>query len=255
MNSNEIELLGVRINTFSPQEVIETVDRFFSTKNKHYIVTPNPEFLVLAHRDRQFKDILNYADIAIPDGIGLLMAAKLMGKRLRRFTGVDLVWYLCEFAQAKQLPIFLLGGFQDAAEQAAITLRRHFPDLIVVGSNDGGVVDDAGLPDHSEQLIYEINAAKPKIIFVAFGHGKQERWIFKNLDRLTSVQLAVGVGGTFDFLAGRANRAPEIIQRLGLEWLYRLITQPWRWRRILNAVIIFPLLVILDTLKKKIFTR
>src|SRR3989338_11358196 len=95
MNSNEIELLGVRINTFSPQEVIETVDRFFSTKNKHYIVTTNPEFLVLAHRDRQFKDILNYADIAIPDGVGLLYAAKLVGKRLRRFTGVDLV--LCFF--------------------------------------------------------------------------------------------------------------------------------------------------------------
>jgi len=255
MNSNEIELLGVRINTFSPQEVIETVDRFFSTKNKHYIVTPNPEFLVLAHRDSQFKDILNYADIAIPDGIGLLMAAKLMGKRLRRFTGVDLVWYLCEFAQIRQLPIFLLGGFQNTAVDAAATLRRHFPNLLIAGTNDGGAVDAAGLPDHNEQLIHEINAAKPKIIFVAFGHGKQERWIFKNLDRLDSVQLAVGVGGALDFLAGRVNRAPEIIQRLGLEWLYRLVSQPWRWRRIVDAVIIFPLLVIVDNLKKKFFTR
>jgi len=241
----KVDILGVGIDNLSLQEVLEEVTHFLQSRNQHFIVTPNPEFLVAAAKDKQFKEILNYADIAVSDGVGLLYAAKFNKRKLVRVTGVDLVWAISELAneKTKPWPIYLLGAADGVADEAAKVLTDQFPDLKMVGAQSGGEVT-AGATDY--HIINEINIAKPKILFVAFGQGKQEKWIYNNLDKLPSVKLAIGVGGAFDYISGATPRAPKILQKLGLEWLYRLIQEPRRWERIVNAIIIFPALIIKD---------
>ena len=246
---NKVEILGVKIDNLSLQEVLEKVSQFLVSKNQHYIVTPNPEFLVAASRDQNFKKILNYADIAVADGVGLIKAAKFLGQRLQRVTGVDLVYNISELASIKKYPVYFLGAEEMIAAQAAESLKQEFPDLKITGAESGGEIIDPRQTD--QDLINRINDAKPKILFVAFGAVKQEEWIFHHLDKLPSVKLAIGVGGTFDFFSGHVRRAPKFLRQAGLEWLYRLIRQPSRWKRILNAVIVFPFLI----LKEKIIGK
>ncbi|OGY44449.1 MAG: hypothetical protein A2729_02180 [Candidatus Buchananbacteria bacterium RIFCSPHIGHO2_01_FULL_39_14] len=245
----KVEILGVKIDNLSLQEILEKVSQFLESKNQHFIVTPNPEFLVAAEKDKNFKEILNYADIVCADGIGLIYAAKFLGKILWRTTGVDLLWAICHLAEQKNCSIYFLGAAEGVAEKTVAVLKKYFPHLIIAGAQSGGLIAD---PKQIEsRLIYEISKTKPKIIFVALGQVKQEKWIFYHLDKLPSVKVAIGVGGAFDYLAGEVNRAPEIIRTLGLEWLYRLINQPGRLKRVINAVVIFPFLII----KSKIFPK
>lgn len=246
----KVDLLGVQIDNLSLQEVLEKVKVFLASKHQHFIVTPNPEFLVAAESDKQFKEILNYADLAIADGIGLIKAAKWQGKSLQRVTGVDLIWAIPELAQEEEnnWPIFLLGAEEGVADAAAQRLIEEFPNLNIAGTSSGGEID---LNQTDYELISQINAVKPKVLFVAFGQIKQEKWIFKNLDKLPSVKLAIGVGGAFDYVAGDVPRAPQILRKLGLEWLFRLIQEPTRWKRIYTAVIIFPFLVIKNRLNPR----
>ncbi|MFA6254541.1 MAG: WecB/TagA/CpsF family glycosyltransferase [Patescibacteria group bacterium] len=239
---NKVEILGVKIDNLSLQEVLEKVSQFLDSPDQHYIVTPNPEFLVAAQKDPNFKEILNYADIAVADGIGLIKAAKYLGKQLIRVTGVDLVWAISELAEQKSCPVYFLGGGEMVAAAATEVLQQEFPNLKVVGAESGGEIADPQQVDLD--LLNRINDAGPKILFIAFGQVKQEKWIFYHLDKLPSVKLAIGVGGAFDYISGVVKRPPRFIKRAGLEWLYRLIKQPQRWRRIINAVIIFPLLII-----------
>ena len=246
---NKVKILGVKIDNLSLQEVLEKVNSFFQSKNKHYIVTPNPEFLVDAYKDHNFKEILNYADIAVADGVGLIYAAKFQGQKLQRVSGVDLFGFLCELAEHNNYPIFLLGAARGVAKQTAEVLYQNFPSLNIVGAESGGQFSANG-EAADKNLVDRINQAKPKMIFVSLGHVKQEKWIFKNLDQLTSVKVAIGLGGTFDYISGNVPRAPEAIRNLGFEWLYRLITEPKRWKRIFNAVVIFPLLIIKEKIIK-----
>ena len=248
----KLQILGVKVDNLSLQEAVEKIKKFLETKNKHFVVTPNPEFIVTAQHDRPFRDILNFADIAIADGVGLQYAARLQGQRLQRVTGVDLMWFICELAAQQGSSIFLLGAADGVAEQTAQFLQSHFADLKVVGTESRGVISDNGKASSDPELIKKITAAGPKILFVAFGHGKQEKWIFHHLDHLPSVRLAVGIGGAFDYLSGNITRAPWPLRNLGLEWLYRLIKEPWRKDRIITAVIIFPWLVIKNEVLKKL---
>ncbi|MFA6215119.1 MAG: WecB/TagA/CpsF family glycosyltransferase [Patescibacteria group bacterium] len=238
----KVEILGVKIDNLSLQEVLEKISQFLDSKNQHYLVTPNPEFLVAAQKDKSFKEILNYADIAVADGIGLTKAAKFLGQRLQRVTGVDLVWSVSELAEQKECSVYFLGAGQNIAGAAAEVIKQYFPNLKIAGSKSGGEVTNPQAANLD--LIAEINAAEPKIIFIAFGQVKQEKWIFYHLDKMPSVKVAIGVGGAFDYISGAVKRAPVWLQRLGLEWLYRLILQPQRWQRIVKAVIVFPYLVI-----------
>lgn len=238
----KVEILGVHIDNLSLQEVLEQANRFINSENQHYIVTANPEFLVAAEQDSHFKEILNYSDIAVADGVGIIKAAKFQGKNLQRVTGVDLVWSIAELAEQQHYSIYLLGAWEGIAQAAASVLKENFPALDICGAEDGGVVDDPTEINH--KIINQINLAKPQIIFIAFGQVKQEKWIFYNLDQLPSVKLAIGVGGAFDYISGAVPRAPHWLQRLGLEWLFRLVNQPSRWQRIINAVVVFPYLII-----------
>lgn len=247
----KVKILGVGIDNLSLQEVLENVKHFLNSKNQHFIVTPNPEFLVAADQDEEFKKILNYADISVTDGAGIFYAAKFFyGERLQRVTGVDLMWNICDISQGQDWPIFLLGGQQGVAKTAKKVLEKAFPEINIVGAQSGGEIKD--VKSDYAQLIADINVAKPAILFVAFGQGKQEKWIFNHLDRMPSVKLAMGVGGSFDYISGRIKRAPEFLRRIGLEWLYRLIKEPSRYKRIFNAIIVFPVLVIKNKISKNV---
>lgn len=246
---NQVEILGVKIDNLSLQEVLEKIKQFLDSPNQHYIVTPNPEFLVAAQKDEKFKEILNYADVAVADGIGLVKAAKFLGQRLQRVTGVDLVWTICELAEQKNSPVYFLGAKELIAAQAAENLKKYYPNLKIAGAESGGEIIDPSQNDLD--LLNRINDTKPLIIFVAFGQVKQEKWIFYHLDKLPTVKLAIGIGGALDYISGRVVRAPKFIRRIGLEWLYRLIWEPKRWKRIFNAVVVFPVLVLISKLKKE----
>jgi len=245
----KVDILGVKIDNLSLQEILEKVKQFLDSKNQHYIVTPNPEFLVAAAKDQNFKEILNYADIACADGVGLLKAAKFLNKRLQRVTGVDLVLAISELAAENDHPVYLLGAAEMIAAEAANNLQKKFPNLKIVGAESGGEIIDPKQADI--ELINRINEAKPKIIFIALGQVKQEKWIFYNLDKMPSIKLAIGVGGALDYISGAIRRAPKFLRQIGLEWLFRLIQQPSRWRRILNAVLVFPFLIIKFKILKK----
>lgn len=215
-----MEILGVKIDNLTIDEVLEKVEGFLTDDQQHYIVTPNPEFLVRAQKDKEFRKILNQADLAVPDGVGLIFAAWFLGQSLKqRISGVDLMERICQEAVQKKWPIFLLGAQPGIAQKATLNLKKDYPGL-------------------------EISQNSPKILFVALGMPKQEKWIVNNLKKMSSVKLAIGVGGSFDFISGQVRRAPGLIRSLGLEWLWRFIRQPWRIKRILRAVIIFPWLVL-----------
>ena len=223
------EILGVRIDNLAMEEALQKVEGFLKDGQQHYIVTPNPEFLVLAQKDKEFKEILNLADLAIPDGMGLVLAARFLGQPLKqRVSGTDLMEKICQKAAQKKWPIFLMGGQQGVAEKAGENLRKKY----------------LGLQIRTVPQIQSLKAEGQSLLFVALGAPKQEKWINENLKKMPSVKLVMGVGGAFDFIASQVPRAPKFLRAIGLEWLWRFICQPWRIKRIFRAVIVFPYLVI-----------
>jgi N-acetylglucosaminyldiphosphoundecaprenol N-acetyl-beta-D-mannosaminyltransferase len=193
-----------------------------------HVVTLNPEMVIAAQRDRAFAALLRQADLVTADGVGVLWALRLRGECLpQRVTGVDLLVALTELAAATGGRLFLLGGAPGVAEAAGEVLCRRFPGLTLAGTYAGSPAVAA-----DGEALRRIEAARPDLLFVAYGAPAQERWIARNRDALSGV-VAIGVGGALDFLAGRVPRAPTWMRELGLEWLYRLWRQPWRWRRML----------------------
>ncbi|MFH1047384.1 MAG: WecB/TagA/CpsF family glycosyltransferase [Patescibacteria group bacterium] len=242
-----IEILGVQIDAVTTNEAVNRLKLFLAEPRGHAVFTPNPEMLVLAHSRPHFLRTLNQADLAIPDGAGLLWAAKLSGRNFpARVTGTDMVERVCQLAAEQRKTVFFLGGRWGTAERAAAAMTKKYPALKIAGVSDGGDVvrDESGVPVLTAGVFEMISQAKPDILFVAFGHSKQEEWILAHLPEFPSVRIAMGIGGAFDFIAGDVRRAPTFMQKIHLEWLWRLILQPWRIRRILTATVVFPSLVI-----------
>lgn len=207
-----VKILGVRVDRISLEEAVKLVGEWIKQDKKRYIVTPNPEFVMLAQKDEEFKKILNQADLAIPDGAGL----RLADRRLKRLTGVDLMLSLIK----KGYKTLLVGARPGVAQKAVLTLR----------SNLVGLPTRLDLVGMTEPDVEKINKIKPDLLFVALGMGKQEKWIVKNLPKL-KVKVAMGVGGALDQIAKPWLKAPACLQACGLEWFYRLILQPWRIKR------------------------
>ncbi|MBU0625296.1 WecB/TagA/CpsF family glycosyltransferase [Patescibacteria group bacterium] len=243
----KVTILGVQIDSVTTEKALKAVADFLTEPRGHAVFTPNPEMLVLARHRPLFRSALNSADLAIPDGVGLLWAARLLGKKLaERVTGTDMVDRVCELATQRGVAVFLLGGGRGVAERAASELVKKYPKLKVVGAATGGdvVKDEQGVPVLTSSVQEMLLAAKPTILFVAFGHGKQEEWIQAHLHEFPFIRVAMGIGGAFDFIAGDVKRAPGWLRKVRLEWLWRLVLQPRRIKRILTAVIVFPCLVI-----------
>lgn len=229
--ARRVVILGVAVDDVVEDEAVARADAMLRAGGPHQICTVNPEFVMEARRNPAFAAALAAADLCTPDGFGLLLAARYLGAPLRgRVTGVDLTGRLAALAAARGYSLFLLGAAPGVAEEAAAALVARHPGLRVAGAFAG-----SPSPRHEPFLRQLIAAARPDILLVAYGHPRQDLWIARNQPHL-GVPVAVGVGGVFDYLAGRVPLAPPWLRRLGLEWLYRLLRQPRRLPRIIDAV-------------------
>ncbi len=243
-NLTKLNILGVDIIKASKDEVLEYIfTNLKNQKEKYYIVTPNPEIIMLSQKDPEYKRVINEARLSVVDGVGLGKAIEMLtGNKVERIAGVDLMESICEKASHLPVSIGLLGGEAGIAERTAECLMRKYPGLkIVFVAEEWSERDLESWSKKQEArrkkqentfLNHDSLFSIPRIdlLFVAFGSPKQEKWISENIQKLP-VKVVMGVGGAFDFISRNVPRAPKFIRDAGFEWLYRLIRQPWRWRR------------------------
>ena len=225
---DSINILGVRVDNVNHTDALARVEFFLREGGAHQIATVNPEFVVLAQTNSEFRRELNATALNVPDGVGLLWAARRLGTPLKeRVTGQEMVDRIAALAAERSatVPVFFLGAREGIAERAANVLKEKYPSLQIAGCH-------AGSPavEEERQIVERINASGAQILFVAYGPPKQEFWIARNVARL-NVKVAMGVGGTFDTLAGIAPRAPRWVREAGFEWTYRLLREPRRIKR------------------------
>jgi N-acetylglucosaminyldiphosphoundecaprenol N-acetyl-beta-D-mannosaminyltransferase len=264
--TEKIKILKVKFDKVQLAEATEIALNLAKSKEKHFIATPNPEMLLEARKNPKFLEVLNSSSLNVPDGIGILWAAKYLeitknnkSKTLKaikwifslisvllypkyikdilkeRVSGIDLMEKICQKSTQENLKIFLLGAKEGVAEKTKEMLLKKYSDIQITGLY-------AGSPKEEEKIIIDkINRSEAQILFVAYGAPFQELWIARNLKKLHDIKLAMGVGGSFDFIAKIRKRAPEWMRKIGLEWIYRLLQQPSRLKRIYHAVIKFPI--------------
>lgn len=221
-----IRILGVRVDVLTYDGLLATIGEFIGEGAPHQIATVNPEFVMEAQGNAVFHSVLERSDLCMADGVGLLWAARRQGHPLpARVTGSDGVPLIAERAAQMGWRLFLLGAAPGVAERTAQLLVDRYPGLEIGGTHSGSPADT-----EAREIIAMIRAASPHILFVAFGAPQQDLWIARHCDALR-VPVMMGVGGAFDHISGVRLRAPKWVQRLNLEWLFRLFTQPWRWRR------------------------
>ncbi len=223
---DSIEILGVRLDDATYDDLLAKVDAFVASRQPHQIVTLNAEMLVAAHKDPAFAQLLNMADLNVADSVGVMVAARLLGHPLReRVTGSDGIYRLAALCARRGYRPFFLGAAPGVAGVVAQRLAAANPDLEVAGALAG-----SPRPEDEDEIVRQVRAAAPDLLLVAYGVPAEEAWIARNRSRL-GVPVMIGVGGTFDFVAGVTRRAPVWMRRVGLEWLFRLLQEPWRWRR------------------------
>ncbi|MDE2816903.1 MAG: WecB/TagA/CpsF family glycosyltransferase [Chloroflexota bacterium] len=225
------EVLGVRVDCLTMAEAVDCCMRFLKTAGHHQVVTVNPEFVMLAQHDAPFRSAIRNASLVVPDGAGIVWAMRRQGfVDAERVTGIDLMQALCVRAAQEQVPVFLLGAAPGIAVKAAAILQQEIPDLTVAGTAVGSPD-----PKHAAGLCAQIRESGAGILFVAFGCPAQDFWI-QQYQEETGARLAIGVGGSFDYISGAVTRAPLWVRGMNLEWCYRLFRQPWRWRRQLTLI-------------------
>ena len=234
MTLDNIRIFGVRIDNVTLYDATKIVENYLTEDRLRTIYTPNTEIIMTCKEDERIKSIINTGDLIIPDGIGLIYGSRIKKKPLKeRVTGFDLSIKILEIANEKGYSLFLLGGKEGISKEAGENILKDYPNIKLVGNYHGYFKGShTGHKDHEEELniIHKINQVKPDIIFVGLGFPKQEIWIDENKDRL-HCKVIIGNGGTMDILSGNAKRAPEVFQKLGLEWFYRLVKEPSRIKR------------------------
>jgi len=237
MVRDSVKIMEIPFDKITLAEAINLLLKILANKSSKsfFVATPNPEMVLEAQKNTIFKKILQRTNLNIPDGTGIIWASKIIKKPLpERVTGTDLMELLCQKVPSNT-KIFLLGGGKNVAEKTKQKLQKR-RKINIIGTYAGSASET-----NDQQLREIINNTAPELLFVAFGAPKQELWLARNLPHLPSIKVAIGVGGAFDFIAGEKKRAPIWMRRVGLEWLFRLIQQPNRLLRIINATIIFPL--------------
>lgn len=225
----QIHVLGVPFDALDMEGAVQKALGFLQDGKKHYICTPNPEIVMEACKDKELMMILEDADLVVPDGIGVVWASRYAEERLKeRVAGYDLTQNLFAKLANTQETFYFFGGAPGVSAKAAHLMQEKYPGLQIVGGHNG-YFDEA----EERKIIADIQKKKPSVLLVGLGAPKQEKWIYENR-RLLDVKLCIGVGGSFDVMAGNVKRAPKVFRKLGLEWFYRLITQPSRWRRMLK---------------------
>lgn len=229
------KILEITIPIQEKKEVLEKIIKYIKNpKDFFHIVSLNPENLVICQENERFKKVIETAQIKIIDGIGIVLAGRLNNLRLKKLTGVDLMSKLIKIASKMRLRVLLIGGKDNLAIKLADCYSERYPKAKFFG--DKGIKNIKRPKKEEEKRIFSIVACfKPHLVFVAFGSPYQELWIDHHQKKFSKM-VVMGVGGAFDFLSGDVSRAPLFIQKLGLEWLYRLFNQPWRWRRQLRLI-------------------
>ena len=229
-------ILDIPVDMVDYDSALACFRKFMDRDGCDMIVTPNSEIVVNATKDPALKDLIEHASLIIPDGIGLVKAAKIKHLPLHdRVTGVDFLTLILGELEATGKSIFLLGSKPENEERASVAdlaaaaMKERFPGLIVAGTNDGYFK-----PADEPNLVKKINDSGADFLCVALGSPKQEKFIYEHAKEFTSVKAAIGVGGTLDVWAGTVKRAPEFWQKHGIEWLYRFIKEPVRFKRVLQ---------------------
>ena len=246
---DKVKILGVSIDNVDLEEAGNITKNIIENSNKSckMIVAPNTEFIMMAQKDKEFFNILKLAELATPDSVGVMLAGKLQKKPFRhRIPGQEYLRKIFEIGEKEGWTFYLLGGRDDVPEKATENLRKVYPNSKIVGFHEGFFEKDS-----EEDVIKEINELSPNVLFVAMGAPIQEKWIFNHKNEL-KVDIAAGQGGTFDYEAGEVKRAPKIIQKLGIEWLWRLIMQPTRiFRMVALPIYLFKIIFTKDITKGK----
>ena len=223
---NTIEMLGVKIDSITAAYALKKAEQLVRKPGVSMIFTPNPEIVMAAYEDPEFKEILNSADMCTPDGIGVVYAAKMLGTPVpERVAGFDLTCGLLDSIRKTGEGVFLFGAKPGVAETAADNLKQKYPGLHISGVQHGYFSDE-----ENDEIVQKINDSGAKLLLVCLGAPKQEKWIYANRDKL-NVNLCMGVGGALDVFAGVAKRAPDIFIKLNLEWFYRFCKNPSRLGR------------------------
>jgi N-acetylglucosaminyldiphosphoundecaprenol N-acetyl-beta-D-mannosaminyltransferase len=215
------DILGIRFDDLTLDEAVQAGARLLSDSDFHYVVTPNPEFILSAETDLEFKTILNQADLVLPDGIGVVYSARILGTPLKeRVPGIDFASGMLSVLNQRGGRLFLLGAKPGVAQQAGVNILEQYPNIVLCGTQDGYFTDETA-------VVRMVADARPDLLFVCLGAPKQEKWMAR-WGVLTGARLAIGLGGALDVFAGNVERAPERWQKLGLEWAYRLKKEPKR---------------------------
>ncbi len=223
---SKANILGSYIDIIDFAGAIDQIKTYIRLKKPTQVITLNAEIVYNAQEDKKLQKIINQADLVTPDGIGIVWAARRLGWEVKeRVTGIDMVYNICEEAEKEGYKIYLLGAAPEVITKAAANLRQDYPQLNIVGTKDGYFTEE-----EIANIIDEIKKARPDILLVALGAPKQEYFIDEHKEAL-EVPVSIGVGGSFDVIAGVKKRAPAIFIKLNLEWLYRLITEPSRIKR------------------------
>jgi N-acetylglucosaminyldiphosphoundecaprenol N-acetyl-beta-D-mannosaminyltransferase len=227
--NKKVSILDIPIDKVTMTEALIKLRSFLDEGGTHIVYTPNAEILMAAQRDNNLLDILKKADMLVADGAGVVLASRILGDRLpEKVSGFDLVKNSLDFDFGRKLTLFFLGSKPGIADAAAVNLKRNYPSIKVVGCRDGYFTES-----EEGEIISQINEANPDILLVALGAPKQEFWIDKNYSCINA-RICIGVGGTLDILSGSASLAPPFFRNHGLEWLYRLYKEPWRYKRMMD---------------------
>ena len=204
------------------------IENFIADGNPHQVVTANAEIIYQANRNEKMRNVINQAQMVTADGSGVVWASKQLGRPLRqRVTGIDLVNSICEQSARKGWKLYILGSAPGVAATAAVNIRQKFPGCNIVGTHHGYFN-----AKEEKQIVAELLQLQPDVLFVALGAPKQEYWIAEHMAQL-QIPVSMGIGGSMDVLSGNVKRAPRWMQKMSLEWLYRLLIQPTRFKRVL----------------------
>ena len=223
-----ISVLGVEFDNVNMQEAVNRCMEFIKNENGNLIVTPNPEIVMRAKEDKEFKKIINEAELVIPDGIGIIKAGNILGTPLKeRVAGYDLICNLLEKGKDGSISFYFWGSKPGFAEEAKQKVEEKYPNINILGTHTGYFKDE-----EEKIIVDEIRKLKPDVLLVGVGFPKQEK-IINKYKKEGFFKIGIGCGGSIDVLAGRVKRAPNIFIKMHLEWFYRLLKQPSRWKRML----------------------
>lgn len=226
--SDKVNILGVKVDKVGIDEAVDKIFAMLEENRAHSVFTPNSEIILNAYKDKSFCDVLNSSDLLTADGIGVVYASKILHDPIsQRCAGYDIACKLVDRISETGHRLYLFGGKPGVANMAKKNLERKYPFIQIVGTRDGYFKEE-----ETQDIINDINMVDADIVFVCLGAPKQEKWIYENKDKLKA-RVLMGIGGSLDVFAGVAERAPDFWCRMGLEWLYRLIKEPWRFKRML----------------------